>query len=353
MSLCGFVLNGENQDLSSAISSIDGNICRCTGYKSLERAANIIIHDLKAMDKTNRLDFLINAHFIPEYFKSIAEKLKNIKYLPSSREKISIAGGTDLYVKSHDELTEMPVNFLSGYATNDAITVHDGVCVFKGTTTVSDLMENKDLPDVIPGWYQYLKLVSSTPIRNIATIGGNLVNASPIGDMTIILLALNSKITLSDTIQNDRIISLDSFYKGYKILDKRSDEIITEISFHLPHSRTKFNFEKVSKRTYLDIASVNTAISVQHKEQEIKNLRCSMGGVSPIPLFLKATSHYLVGKKICRETILQAEQILQTEISPISDARGQKEYKRLLAKQLFFSHFITLFPQYVKMDELI
>lgn len=353
MSLCGFVLNGENPDLYTAIGSVDGNICRCTGYKSIERAAQAIINNLIALDKTNRLEWLIKAQFIPEYFKSIEQKLANIGSLPSSLENLTIAGGTDLYVKSHDELSEMSLNFLSGNKTQDKITFHSGQCVFKGTTTVSDLMENTQICENIPGWYQYIKLVSSTPIRNIATVAGNLVNASPIGDLTIILLAFNSKITLTESTHKHRIIPLENFYKGYKTLNKANDEIITDISFSLPDRGTKFNFEKVSKRTYLDIATVNTAITIQSRDQEIENLSCSMGGVGPIPLFLSATSHFLTGKKISADTILHAEKILQSEISPISDARGSAEYKRLLARQLFFSHFITLFPDLIKMEKLV
>jgi len=353
VSLSSFVLNEENPDLSSAISSIDGNICRCTGYKSIERAVQTIVNDLTAMDKVNRLGWLIKNKFIPEYFESIPFQLGKIEPLIFKAGNVAIAGGTDLYVKSHDELSDIKPIFLSGRSTHNNICVHLAECKLQATTTVTELMENTHITYTIPGWYQFMKLVSSTPIRNIATVGGNLINASPIGDITIILLALNSKITLTDIAKNQRTIHLDDFYKGYKILDKTSDEIITEVSFQLPDIPTKFNFEKVCKRRYLDIASVNTAITVQIKNQEIVQLRCSMGGVGPIPLFLASTSNFLVGKKITSAILLEAEQILQTEISPISDARGQIEYKRLLARQLFFSHFITLFPQYVKMEELI
>ncbi|MCK7520861.1 MAG: hypothetical protein MZV64_25785 [Ignavibacteriales bacterium] len=70
----------------------------------------------------------------------------------------------------------------------------------------------------------------------------------------------------------------------------------------------------------------------------------SAGGVSPIPLYLAKTSGYLKGKKICGDTIILAAGIMQGEISPISDIRGSSEYKRLLLRQLFFAHFLKLFP---------
>ena len=78
-----------------------------------------------------------------------------------------------------------------------------------------------------------------------------------------------------------------------------------------------------------------------------------MGGVGPIPKYLGKTSEFLADKSIKASVIKDAEQILQAELSPISDARGTEAYKRLLGRQLFFSHFITLFPETIKMDDLI
>ena len=85
----------------------------------------------------------------------------------------------------------------------------------------------------------------------------------------------------------------------------------------------------------------------------VKEAHCSIGGVGPIPKFLSQTSDYLMHKNIEPKTVIRAEEIMQTELSPMSDARGTKEYKRLLARQLFFAHFITLFPDTIKMNDLI
>ena len=146
---------------------------------------------------------------------------------------------------------------------------------------------------------------------------------------------------------------LKDFYLGYKQLDKKEDEIITEIAFELPSNGIKFNFEKVCKRQYLDIASVNTAISIGTNEKTITEAHVSIGGVGPIPKYLAKTSAFLKDKSISVSNVKDAETLLQTELSPISDARGTEAYKRLLARQLFFGHFIALFPETIKMDELI
>ena len=105
----------------------------------------------------------------------------------------------------------------------------------------------------------------------------------------------------------------------------------------------RFNFEKVCKRTYLDIATVNTAISIEEREGFIVEAHAAAGGVSPIPLYLSKTSRFLQGKEPVAGTVSEACEILESEISPISDVRGSAEYKRLLLRQLFIAHFVELF----------
>ena len=147
--------------------------------------------------------------------------------------------------------------------------------------------------------------------------------------------------------------------------------MITAIRFRKPTGDFRFNFEKVSKRTYLDISTVNTAISFRvgspHVSQgssspsraltyvraaiagdtrptdTIIDAHVAAGGVSAIPLYLKETSAFLRGKQVNAETIADANEIIQSEISPISDVRGTEAYKRLLLRQLFTAHFVELF----------
>ncbi len=195
--------------------------------------------------------------------------------------------------------------------------------------------------------------MSSEQIRNMASLGGNFVNASPIGDMTIFFLALNSNITIINPEGNERQIPLNQFYKGYKTFDLKDDELIKDIQFELPAKHTKFNFEKVSKRTHLDIASVNSAISITVKNNSIEDAYVSIGGVSAIPKYLFKTSAFLNGKPLHRTTILEANEILQSEISPISDVRGSSDYKRLLARQLFFAHFTALFSNQFSLNDFV
>lgn len=353
-SMSGFALACTEPTLESAISAIDGNICRCTGYKSIERATEKFAEKLQSKDKKNDLNWLVENEFIPDYFLNIEERVKTIQvkeYI--SNGQIPIGGGTDLYVQKHDELHDYDLDYLFDKSTLNGIAFDGNKCIIKSAVTVTDLINNERLLGTIPNWYNYLKLVSSTPIRNIGTIAGNLANGSPIGDFTIILLAMKAQITLANKENVSRKLMLKDFYLDYKQLDKKTNEIITEIEFELPVNGAKFNFEKVCKRQYLDIASVNTAISIGTKQSTITEAHVSIGGVGPIPKYLLKTSEFLIGKSISSSDIKEAEAIMQTELSPISDARGTEAYKKLLARQLFFGHFIALYPETIKIHDLI
>lgn len=118
-------------------------------------------------------------------------------------------------------------------------------------------------------------------------------------------------------------------------------------------SDLNFHFKKVSKRTYLDIASVNTAIGIHLDGKLIKEIHASAGGVAAIPKYLFKTCEFLTNKELHPNLLNSALDILQSEIQPISDIRGSHEYKRLLIRQLFISHFLQLFPQWIKEEEIL
>ncbi len=354
VSLAGFCLSDAAPTKENAITAVDGNICRCTGYKSIERAAAIIADQLK--EKGDAVSFVTKQQILPAYFSGIKERLQHLggqiissalKDIASFQERPHfVGGGTDLYVQKHDEMKDAAIRFLFDHPGLNSIHREGSTCSMGPSVTVSDLQQSAIILEAFPHFDQYAKLVSSTPIRNMATIAGNFVNASPIGDFSIFLLALDASLTLVSSEGNKkRTVPLRKFYKGYKELEKKPDEHIESISFELPHKHSYFNFEKVCKRTHLDIASVNTAIFLQTDGDKIVKAGLSAGGVAPMPLYLQKTSAFLEGKTISDETTHAAIDIVKTEISPISDVRGSKEYKTLLLAQLVKAHFLQLTSQ--------
>ena len=348
MSLTGFCLNHSHENCN-AVAAVDGNICRCTGYKSIERAANNVALLLDKKKNVNNIEYLCDNKFIPEYFKTIHGKLHSISNEVTNDTKahtqnIMVGGGTDLYVQKHDSMTHANIDFVFENEAMNGVKVIGNICHIGASTTVSDLMVSDIINDAFPDFKKYAKLVSSTPIRNMATFGGNFSNASPIGDFTIFFLALNATLVITSGTAK-REIKLAEYYNAYKTLNKSDNEYVESFYFELPTTQSKFNFEKVCKRTHLDIASVNTALHIKYDGNKITDASISAGGVFAIPKLLVAASIFLVGKQINEENILQALEIAQTEIAPISDARGTETYKRLLLSQLIKAHFMVTFPE--------
>ncbi len=357
MSLTNFCVDDTAKTPQMAVSAIDGNICRCTGYKSIERAACRVSEQLAVSSE----------QFVPPYFDSIPQRLSAVNArdcLPlTAHGSQFVSGGTDLYVQRPEHMAESDATALLYNEQLRGICDAGEYIEIGGSATVTDLLVSPVMQSVFPQLYKHLKLVSSTPIRNMATLAGNFVNASPIGDMTVWFLAMDAELELSCRSPHvskgvTRKLALKDLYLGYKQLAKQHDEMITAIRFKKPGGDFRFNFEKVCKRTYLDIATVNTAISLSCSAPYkggvdaasadgvvLSDAHVSAGGVAPIPFYLKETSAFLTGKAVNEETIIAANEIMQSEISPISDVRGTDQYKRLLLRQLFRAHFVEIFGQ--------
>ena len=366
VSLTAYFLNSETFNEEEAVSYIDGNICRCTGYVSIIRAVEKVCKELESSFEKKgsskctiqRIRLLVGIEMLPEYFLNIPERLqqlsvnKKVKIKKISKESVLVGGGTDLYVQNPDYLINKNLTFLSNNKELRKIWIDKEKCYIGAMTTVEDIKNSATIKEMFPDIDKFFKLIASTPIRHRATLGGNIINASPIGDLTIFFLALNASIVLSNGIKKRELL-LKNFFKDYKQLDKKEGEILVHISFEIPNKNSCFNFEKVSKRRNLDIASVNSAIQLQCVDGIIKSVNLSAGGVAPIPLYLSKTSEYLKGKEISGTLIKEASKIAQAEISPIDDVRGSKEYKRLLTRQIIYSHFMTLCPEKIDMEVLL
>ena len=351
-SLSGLALTHTYPTESDAINALSGNICRCTGYKSIEKAAHEVAEKLQDKDVKNELEWLVENKFVPTYFNEIPNKLKGLGTENNATEGVLVSGGTDLYVRHADALLDQDIQQATNFVSNK-IEFSDTKCTIGLGANVTDLMENKELNNYFPNLKKHLKLVSSEQIRNMASLGGNFVNASPIGDMAIFFLALNSELLIQNSISERRELAFKDFFLDYKKMDLKENEFIQNLTFDLPDKNTSFNFEKVSKRTHLDIASVNAAMRISVKDERITDVHISVGGVAAIPKYLAKTASFLNGKELTKEHILEAQEVMQSEISPISDVRGTDQYKRLLARQLFFAHFIELFPNSFQLKDFV
>ncbi len=351
VSLTGYLMDDQVINTAGVKNHLSGHLCRCTGYRSLKRCVNFLERSVEC--RTDIRSIVAN-EMLPPYFLEMPSRLRKIPKLRVDKgvSEYFVAGGTDVYVQKGDVLPESEIHLLTMDEELKGITPMDGYVRVGALTTFETFASHTEIIRIIPGIQDYMTRIASLQVRNRATVGGNVVNASPVGDVTILLLALGTTLVLKSG-EASRTVPLTSFFKGYKQLDKTPSEILSDVHLPIPAAETKINFEKVSKRKHLDVASVNSAIKVRCEGAIIREMVLSMGGVAPMPLMLKATSLHFLGKQVCRETIEDAYPIMQQEISPISDIRGSAEYKRLLARQLLITHFVKLFPDRIKAGSMI
>ena len=359
VSFTGFLLSTDTFDIESAKTALTGNLCRCTGHYRIIKSMEKILKPFRDNTKislTERIDTLIQLKFLPEYYRNMPDRLQKIQRTLSHgelyRDSVYISGGTDLFVQQGHKLKEKNIVFLSDILRGPKIRIEDDEITISASTTVSELESSSIIKKVFPLFGEISKLFGSLQIRNRATIGGNINNASPIGDLSVFLLALNSRIQLTNG-KTTRTLFLKEYFKDYKILDRLDDEYTARFSVKIPLPNSLISFEKVSKRTFLDIASVNSGIYLETSNDIITNSNISAGGVAPVPLYLKDSSAFLKDKKVTPGIVKELINIAVKEISPISDVRGSAEYKTLLFKQLLLAHFLKLFPGVIKQEEIL
>lgn len=338
-------------DEAGVLYAISGNLCRCTGYRSIKTAGVQAIAAIKDhLQGDERIPALVEAKALPEYFLTIPKRLKEIRSsagaVPAGRSagSILIAGGTDLYVQRGEQLPEEPMSLLNLSGKINAATIRNEKVVVDARMSFEAFAEDPLVLGNLKSIRDYNLLIASWPIRTRSTLGGNLCNASPIADMTCLLLALDSELTIENASGSRRVLPLREFYLGYKKLNKQPDEVVKDIAFSIIGEGTSVNWEKVSKRAWLDIATVNAACKMTVDDGTITEASLALGGVSATPLFLKETSQFLVGRSLSLETLSACLDLLQSEFEPMGDVRGSATYKRLLARQLTAAHFFKLFP---------
>ncbi|NOZ95890.1 MAG: 2Fe-2S iron-sulfur cluster binding domain-containing protein [Acidobacteria bacterium] len=348
VALTGFLLTSPGLGEEDAMEAIDGNICRCTGYASIRRAVRRLVDGLELEPGAleTRHEALAAAGLLPPLFAGIAARLDALEHAPASADAggIPVAGGTDLFVVEAARLRKERLRLLSRERRGEPVSEEGNLIVLDAASTMEELRQSPLLEACFPSWRRFLGLHSSTLIRNRATPAGNIAHASPIGDMSVVLLALDARLQIGRDGERARTVALDRFFLGYKETDLAPGELITRILVPRPAPASRFNFEKVSRRQHLDIASVNTAFSCTVEDGAIGTARLSAGGVAPIPLYLAESSAWLSGRPVSVATALGAAERAAAEITPISDVRGSADYKRRLLRRLVLAHFVTCFP---------
>ena len=366
IALTGFLLSGVPLTADHGIAALGGNICRCTGYVSIRRAIARLCEQFRDLEPAQglsasaRIAALVTRQVLPRYFLDAPARLHGLvaaapAEVPGeereTRSPVLVAGGTDLFVTRADELSGAELTFLSRREDLQGIRLEDDLCCIRAATPLTAIETSPLIRRLLPDMSRHFARIASRPIRNRATVAGNIVNASPAGDLSVMFLALNAMVVLARGKQQ-RTIRLRDFFRSYKVVDMAADEMIVELRFPVPDAATRFDFEKVGRRDHLDIASVNSAIQLRVQDDRIVEAHAAAGSVAPVPLYLRNTVAFLQGQPISAATARAAAAVAGGEISPISDVRGSADYKRALLQRLLLAHFLTMFPGRIREEDL-
>lgn len=383
ISLTAYLLGGPPYDEAGAVVAVEGNLCRCTGYGAIRRAARRLAADFAGLpaDFGERLAALEKAGVVPASLgafargelvsaegsggASAASGAATSGAAASVAGQVSLGGGTDYYVRNPEPDPRLSFALLDREPGLVGIRALGDGLEIGAATSERDFFADARVRAFVPGIEAFEAEVASSLVRGRATLGGNAVNASPVADLVAMLIALGAVAQIRDARIRDariggkggeRSLPLERLYLGYKKLDLAEGEILA--SFRLPAARggRRFNFEKVAKRQRLDIASVNSGASFEvegdRKAPTILRARLSAGGVAPVPLYLEAASTYLEGRKVCAEAAREAARLAVEASSPIDDVRGSADYRRRLLSHLVLAHFVRLFPETGIAEEL-
>jgi len=273
-------------------------------------------------------------YFAPQKIEEALEILSQY-----GKEIKVIAGGTDLLIQYYDRLYEVGSWLdLKNIKELKDIRINKNQMEIGAMVTHAQLEKSEDIKKYFPVLSQAAADIGSPQIRNRGTIGGNIVNASPAGDLLSPLMAYDAQFKLL-SVQKEALISAEEFFIGPKKTLLEPAQLLTRIILPLPSERTYGSWIKIGKRKALIIATITLALVVEMAEDNktIKDVRACLGSVAPTPIEIKEIREKMIGKKFNQLDFNQLGQIVEDKISPIDDIRGTREYRKDVAKNIMIN----------------
>jgi xanthine dehydrogenase small subunit len=324
-------------DRAAVNEALAGNLCRCTGYRPIVDAALSVCDGAVAVPfepvaVPEGMLALGGRGFSPRSVDELAEVLERHK------DAVIVAGGTDVGLWVTKQHRVLPVTVcLDAVAGFDLVRVGDGAVEIGAGATYTAA-----LPALEAHWPDLgglIRRIGSRQIRNRGTIGGNIANASPIGDMPPPLLALDASVVLRKGGER-RLVALAEFFTGYRRTVMGAGEFIERIDVPLPVAGDAFRCYKVSKRFDQDISAVCGAFRVRVEDGVVRLARVAFGGMAATPVRVGAVEDFLVGRAWTEATVRSAQAVLDGALAPLSDMRASAGYRRTVARNLLMKLFL-------------
>jgi CO/xanthine dehydrogenase FAD-binding subunit len=244
-----------------------------------------------------------------------------------------LAGGTDVMVRLKRGMVPAGVTTLVSVhrirSLRGTRTEMDDIVV-GAATTASDLLRDPLVADRVPILASVADRLASAQIRNMATVGGNLVNASPAGDLISPLLLLDARLLLLSA-GGEREVPVAEFFTGPGESVLRPDELLVQARFKAPPLERFFGFEKAGTRPAMECSVVTVGLAYTRQKELLHDVRVAFGSSAPVPLRGYKTEAALEGRQLGPGLIERAAEVAAAEVAPISDVRGSESYRRVLA----------------------
>lgn len=348
----------SRQEINDALA---GNLCRCTGYRPIIEAAQRMYHTeniradtaqqwlrrpfsamsdgqvlageramvecLGALQRHQTLELQgPQSYFAPTTLETLADLVQRYP------DACLLAGGTDVGLWVTKQQRELgTVIYVGNVEALTRLQSHDSFIEIGAAVTLSDAYEH--LAAHYPDMAVLLRRFASPPIRNVATLGGNIANGSPIGDSMPALIALGATLWLRQGVQT-RDLLLESFYLEYRQTALRPGEFIERIHIPLLPAGCHFHTYKVSKRFDQDISAVCGAFCLDLDDGQVRSIRICYGGMAATPQRARRCEQVLMGQPWTETALAAAAEALDEDYAPMTDMRASSDYRRLVAKHL-------------------
>ncbi len=344
MALYGLWIGNPKPDAVAVETALQGNLCRCTGYESIVRAAlaaaaaggqafdrlavereDIMARLAKLAGSAARVEGPSGLGVVPADLDQFAQIYADMP------EATLVAGATDVGLWVTKFLKPIsPAIFIGGLDGLKGVT-QDGEWLSIGAGATYSEAEDT-IRRLVPGAADYWSRIGGWQVRNAGTIGGNIANGSPIGETPPLMIALGAEITLRHRGQRRRM-KLEDFFIAYGKQDRQKGEFLETIHVPLPAGRLVSAY-KVSKRHHADISAVAAGFCITVRDGIIEEARIAFGGMAGTPKRATGAEVTLTGAPFCERSFEAAAAAIPEDFTPLSDWRASADYRLLVAANL-------------------